>query len=267
MFSKRAIRGWRQTIVNQGWAAAAGTAAGRLRQKLRPAAPEMKAEAPDIEWQKTQQHPFDSEHGVDTSGLIWGEELSSGSRNDAWNTAYYGIAPSVFRTVIAELPPALHSGATFIDIGSGKGRAVMLASQYPFSKVIGVEIAPDLHNVATKNVATYLQNGKTGAPVELLLKDAAEYALPPGPLVLYLYHPFCKPVLERVLGNLHRSLQAHPREAAVIYINLELRDVLDRARFLERTWGAMVEMDATDRLADRIGSSAEECAIYRFKAV
>ncbi len=265
MFSKHAARGWRQTVVNLGWAAAAGAAADRLRFKLRRATSKTSSAAPEVEWQSNELHPFDREHGVDTSGLIFGEHLSSGSRNDVWNTAYYGIAPSIFRAAVGQIPPALRAGATFIDIGSGKGRAVMLASQYPFAKVVGVEIAPDLHRIAAENVAKYTKNGTSSAPVELLLQDATEYAFPAGPLVLYLYHPFCKPVLERVLRNLETSLSVNPRDAAVIYINLELRDVLDRADFLERAWGAMVEMDASDRLADRIGSSAEEYAIYRFK--
>lgn len=250
-------------IVNQGWTAAAGTVADRLRKKLQRNSLKSQPIAPDVEWSSTERHPFDLEHGVDTSGLIWGENLASGSRNDAWNTAYYGIAPSVFRAVMAQLPAELRSGATFIDIGSGKGRAAMLASQYSFEKVIGVEIAPDLHRIATENVARFIPKGTDCAPVELMLADAAAYTFPAGPLVVYLYHPFCRPVLERVLRNLGQSLADQPREAAVVYINLELRDVLDRAVFLKRVWSGMVEMDAADRLADRVGSNAEDCAIYR----
>jgi hypothetical protein len=81
-------------------------------------------------------------------------------------------------------------------------------------------------------------------------------------LLVYLYHPFCRPVLDKVLRNLGRSLAEEPRSAAVIYINHELRDALDRAPYLKQVWCATVEMDASDRLADRIGSSREDCAVY-----
>jgi predicted metallo-beta-lactamase superfamily hydrolase len=98
--------------------------------------------------------------------------------------------------------------------------------------------------------------------MRVLLEDAANYRFPSGPLVVYLYHPFCRPVLEKVLRNLGRSLAEEPRDAAVIYINHELRDALDRSPYLQQVWSATVAMDATDRLADRVGSSAEDCAVY-----
>src|SRR5580704_18385298 len=47
-----------------------------------------------------QLHPFDQRYGVDTGGLIGGGELRSGHKNDVFNTAYYGMAPSRFRRVM-----------------------------------------------------------------------------------------------------------------------------------------------------------------------
>jgi SAM-dependent methyltransferase len=204
---------------------------------------------------------------VDTSGLVWSVDLKTGSRSDAWNTAYYGIGPSVFRHVMAQVLGSLLRGATFIDLGCGKGRAVLLASEYPFAQAIGVEIAPQLHRIAVENVGRYtaarsLEGRSDLAPMSVLLHDAAEYRFPAGPLVVYLYHPFCRPVLDKVVRNLGRSLAETPRNAAVVYINHELRDVLDRAPYLQQAWSATVQMDVSDRLADRVGSSAEDCAIY-----
>jgi hypothetical protein len=98
--------------------------------------------------------------------------------------------------------------------------------------------------------------------VQVLLEDAAQYPFPAGPLVVYLYHPFCRPVLDKVIANLSQSLAHEPREVAVLYINHELHDLLDRAPFLQPVWSATVAMDANDRLADRVGSSAEDCAVY-----
>jgi SAM-dependent methyltransferase len=249
-------------VANHGWTAAIRTAGDRLRQKLR-----RPADADNIIWLPTAEHRFDRQYGVDTSGLVWGEELKTGSASDAWNTAYYAIPPSVFHHVMAQLPETLQTGATFIDLGCGKGRALLLASEYPFAEIIGVEIAPPLHHVAVENVERYTvarraEGRGSGPPVHLLLQDAAQYQFPDGPLVLYLYNPFCRPVLEKVLANLERALTREPRQAAVLYINHELRDTLDRAPFLRQIWSATVAMDASDRLADRVGSSAEDCAVY-----
>jgi SAM-dependent methyltransferase len=262
MHARQTARAVRQLVVNHGWAAAVRTAHDRLKRKLR-----RQPVSADTTWLPTAQHEFDLRYGVDTSGLVWGADLKTGSRSDAWNTAYYAIPTSVFHRVMAQLPETLLRSATFIDLGCGKGRAVLLASEYPFAQIVGVEIAPQLHRVAVDNVARYTAarqaEGRSACPpVQVLLEDAAEYPFPVGPLVVYLYHPFCRPVLDKVIANLSQSLAHDPRKVAVLYINHELHDVLDRAPFLQQVWSATVLMDASDRLADRVGSSAEDCAVY-----
>jgi SAM-dependent methyltransferase len=264
MHARRTLRSARQMVVNHGWASAARMARDHLKKRLR-----RRSRAPEdsVTWLPTAEHEFDRRYGVDTSGLVWSVDLRTGSRSDAWNTAYYGIGPSVFHRVMAQVPESLLKTSTFIDLGCGKGRAVLLASEYPFAQAIGVEIAPQLHGTAVENVARYTaaryaEGRRDVGQMSVVLEDAARYQFPPGPLVVYLYHPFCRPVLEKVVRNLGRSLAEEPREAAVIYINSELRDVLDRAPYLRQVWSATVEMDASDRLADRVGSSAEDCAIY-----
>src|ERR1700689_3523824 len=93
-------------------------------------------------------HPFDQVHGVDTSGLVPAKHLTTGHANDAPVTASYGVAPSILRTLIDRwrepIPPHPISSYTFIDIGAGKGRGLLVASEYHFRKVIGIELNPHL---------------------------------------------------------------------------------------------------------------------------
>jgi hypothetical protein len=248
-------------LINQGFFATLRTAATRLRNRGRRQQVDSASDA-NVAAQRPAIHPFDLQYGVETSGLIWGEHLRSGERNDRWNTAYYGIAPSVFQAAIARLPINFHEFA-FIDIGSGKGRAVMLATQYPFAEIYGVELAPELHAIAEANLRIFLGGRAVQPRVRLECMDAVKFALPERSLVLFFYHPFCRPVLKRVLRNLGVSLRARPRPAYVIYINPELRELLDHASFLEKISEGTLAMDAEDELADRIGSSVEECAVYR----
>jgi hypothetical protein len=260
MVSARALRGWHQMLINQGFFATLRTATMRLRDRGQRQHGD--ARAANGASQPPAVHPFDLQYGVETSGLIWGEHLRSGERNDRWNTAYYGIAPSVFHASITRLPIDFREFA-FIDFGSGKGRAVMLATHYPFAEIYGVELAPELHTIAEANLRIFLGARNIQSQVRLVCTDAVKFALPERPLVLFFYHPFCRPVLKRVLRNLEVSLRARPRPAYVVYINPELRELLDRAPFLERLSEGTLAMDAEDELADRIGSSVEECAIYR----
>ncbi len=92
-------------------------------------------------------HPFDLENGVRTSGLIVGRHLKTGSPRDRQTTAYYGVAPSVFQALVRRWrrmrPAHPLEETTFLDIGAGMGRAVLLAAEMPFHDVIGVEMHPD----------------------------------------------------------------------------------------------------------------------------
>ena len=247
-------------LANQGWRPTLRSAGERILRRVRPqpASPHMAGEL----WQVTTLHPFDQQHGTDTSGLIWGEDLPSGSRNDAWITGYYGIAPSIFHRVMRGLPEDL-SSYTFVDIGAGKGRALMLACEYGFAEVLGVEISPRLHAIAAGNLARYNPRERVCRQARAVLQAATTFGCPPVPRVIYMNHPFCRPVLEQVLHNLGGSLAGHPRPLWLVYINPETRSVLDRTPFLELVWDGTLSMAAEDRLADRMGSSQEEVAIYR----
>src|ERR1035441_4397349 len=93
-------------------------------------------------------HPFDQAHGVDTSGLVPARHLVTGHANDEHVTAYYGVAPSILRALIGHwretIPPHPISSYTFIDVGAGKGRGLLVASEFRFRKVVGIELNPSL---------------------------------------------------------------------------------------------------------------------------
>lgn len=109
---------------------------------------------------------------------------------------------------------------TFVDLGSGKGRAVMLASRRPFRRVVGVERGRALHRRAQANLATFRARDGARCPVELVQADAATCPLPDGPLVIYLYNPFPAEVLSAVLARLpdgdHRLAYVNPKHDATL---------------------------------------------------
>src|SRR5271168_5236996 len=117
------------------------------------------------EWPRMEQgqyrsyravHPFDERFGVETSGLIY--DLRSGHQHDVHNNGYFAVAPSVFHAIMGAMVERLHLDwrrFCFVDVGSGKGRALLLASDYPFREIIGVELSPQLDRVARANIARY----------------------------------------------------------------------------------------------------------------
>src|SRR5580692_3477265 len=103
-------------------------------------------------------------NGVRTSGLIAGRYLKSGHRHDRHVTAYYGVAPSVFQALIRRwlrsVPPGTIEETTFVDVGAGMGRAMLLAAEHPFHAVIGVELYPALVRIARRNLTVWRKAGR-----------------------------------------------------------------------------------------------------------
>jgi len=134
---------------------------------------------------------------------------------------------------------------TSLDLGSGKGRALLLASAFPFRKMIGVEYNQALHQVAEQNLLRYPLNVRRCRQIEAHWGDAAEFELPEGPLVLFLYNPFGAPVMERVIDNVTASFHRRPRRIIVIYFCSEHADLWDAVPFLRRvragTWPAIFD--------------------------
>ena len=119
-----------------------------------------------------------------------------------------------FRRIIRGLHinPADH---VFLDFGAGMGRAMILAAGYPFRRVLGIEISPELVHQAEENFARC--KSKLKCPnLQIVTGDASAYAIPPDVTLAYFYNPFFGEILSSVLANLHASVLATPREVMVI---------------------------------------------------
>jgi SAM-dependent methyltransferase len=217
---------------------------------------------------KPPQHPFDHRYSVDTSGLIGGGELRTGHRNDSFNTAYYGMAPSRFYHVMqAWLADHDHPSidtCNFVDLGCGKGRAVMMASTYPFRKVIGVELNPRLAAIAQANRATWTEAGRAISPIRIVCQDAAEFVFPPGPCLLYLFNPFTTPVVEQLLSQIERQFADRPGMLDVIYFNPQSEELLHPHPGFRQLWSGTVPMSDEDTAADPVASPEDLCSLYRW---
>lgn len=201
------------------------------------------------------QHPFDRTHGVETSGLVPGEEIDSGSLSDLYITAYYGISPSSLEQALSLLPEPVDA-FTFVDLGCGKGRALLVAAQCKFRRLAGVEISPELARTAQRNTAR-------DSRITVQAGDAANFAFPNEPLVIFLYHPFLPPVLRRVLRNLERERAGSAHPTFLLYANPAYQKVIARFSFLQLVWHHRFALSAEDAAADRHDIVDEPYALYR----
>jgi SAM-dependent methyltransferase len=160
---------------------------------------------------------FDRRFGVSTSGKIPVSALNIDSGNKTAGTRYEPTAPAAFSEMMAVLPQKLIPRATFIDIGCGKGRVLLMAAEYGFRKIIGIDFAADLCLSASGNVERYRRCSNSSASISIEQRDACTYDIPNQPGVLFLYNPFSESVMRSFVANVERSLSQQPREFYVIY--------------------------------------------------
>jgi SAM-dependent methyltransferase len=176
---------------------------------------------------------FDAANNVRTAGVVDFADLDMAGVNIEHSNDYEGVDPKLFREVVGSLGINYEEFA-FVDFGSGMGRAVLLASEFPFREVAGVEFSPELHAVACENIRRYKRRAHGCGEVKSVCADALEYAIPEGPTVLFFYNPFKEKLLADVLGNIRRSLERAPREVRVIYVHPKLAHLMDGNEMLTK---------------------------------
>jgi SAM-dependent methyltransferase len=235
---------------------------------------------------ETPTHPFDAAHGVDTSGLYYADKLPTGHAHDRYSEGYYATAPSLFQGLMAEWQATLANGKaglpavglalgdySFIDLGCGKGRVVLMASEYRFRTVIGVELNAGLVRVARRNVRRWMRaqsrDGRAACQdVRVERGDVLGLELPDGPVVLFLFNSFGEEMVRALMEKLARAADA--RAAAgiagpidLLYVHPDHDALVAAMPGVELLRCAEIAFSEEDAGADVFGVSSDVCSIYR----
>ena len=165
---------------------------------------------------------WDLIHNVDTCGQTPISELDFQSKNKAAAVEYHSHHPAIIRAGLSALP-IRHEDYTFVDFGCGKGRVLLLASEFPFRKIIGLEFAPQFVEIARRNLQNYRGNRQKCSNIEVIAGDATEYELPPERQVLYFYNPFAPSLIDLVVKGIEDSFQRSPRDLFVVFSGMLAR--------------------------------------------
>ena len=194
---------------------------------------------PDHRRQRYGDLDYDWDHRVNTTGaaLPWRTRLLG-----LLNSVYQPIPPEQFREIMSALsahlePDTDFSQFTFIDIGAGKGRALLLASEFAFRRIIGVELLPELVEIARENAREFQRRGMR-CGIELVCEDATNFNFPAEPAVVFLFNPLPRAALQTLIQNLDRSLHQNPRPVYVAYANPIFEQIIGNTRWLTRISGS-----------------------------
>jgi hypothetical protein len=157
---------------------------------------------------------YDRLNHVDTGGMVDLPEMEGKGRN------YVGTPPRAWKLMMKHIPISPPK-FTYIDFGCGKGRTLLLAAKAGFRRIIGVDIAQDLLDVAKRN----FESRKGTNEVELMCRDVREFEFPDEPFVLFMYNPFYADVMQVVAERLKESILRNPRAFYVAYYSMACEQV------------------------------------------
>jgi hypothetical protein len=141
------------------------------------------------------------QEGVPAEELSWG---------------YGPINQDFFREIMRAIPVP-HGQYTFVDVGAGKGAAIMLASEFGFRRYLGVELSGDLLEVARRNVAAYQARGGNAFEPEWIQHDFFQWPIPREPTLVFLNNPFPEELSLRAVQRIEAALAEQPRELVLVY--------------------------------------------------
>ena len=180
---------------------------------------------------------FDRDFGVQTSSHAFSWDLELQSEGDDIGTEepmYLPTSSLAFRRIMSCLPENF-GNLLFIDYGSGKGRTLLLAAEYNFKKIIGVEFGKELHDIAEKNILNYRSPKRRCDDINSVLIDATLYELPDEPCVLYFFNPFEESVMRKVIKKIRASYFSNPRRMILVYYKPKFPEIFQEQDFIHES--------------------------------
>lgn len=198
----------------------------------------------DGRWNLNRLHPFDQARATDTGGFIAAKNLRLAPDLRRAASAYAAVQPSIAGRLLERLredglTPADYG---FVDLGCGKGRALLIAAEMGFASITGVEADGDLARVARANLRG------AGVAAEIVEGDAALYEASARRLVVFLYNPFGEDVMRRVRDRLAAACRAgRVDHAFVVYHNAVQAHLFDNDPAFARYYAAQYQVAEGER--------------------
>ena len=180
-----------------------------------------------------RRHPIDLQYGTDTSGLVDHLTLHRDATLVGQLRPYMGSQPTIIRRALDTLGDI--AGYTFVDIGCGKGRPMIVASEYPFALALGYDISADLVRIANANAVVMARHFPQRPPIRALHANVSDLQVPSGKAVVFLYNPFGAELMRSLLEKLEAELASGAiQHLYIVYDNPVCGEVFDNSRYLTR---------------------------------
>ncbi len=176
---------------------------------------------------------FDFRYGVDTCGTVPLESLQVAGENQAHGHRYEPARVAELRRTLARLRELAGPDTLLVDLGSGKGRILMVGAEVGFRRAIGVEFAAELCESARKNFQAFQESTGNTADLTIFEGDVLSYPIENCDTLFTLFNPFDDVITERFFERLARSAAEHPRRILICLYNTPTVDLIRRVTSFE----------------------------------
>jgi SAM-dependent methyltransferase len=171
---------------------------------------------------------FDFRYGTDTCRWATLDKLHIVGTNKSHGNRYEPARIVVMRQLFRQIRPLVPKESVVVDLGSGKGRVLLIAAECGFTAATGVEFAAKLCEIARNNCLIYQRKTGCVAQFRIVEGDVADYDMTEHDNVFVLFNPFDSFVMEKVMARLKTSLLQFPRKVLVCMYNMESVDPMSR---------------------------------------
>lgn len=172
---------------------------------------------------------FDLRFGTDTCRWAVLDELHIVGTNKNHGHRYEPARIVVMRRLFRQIQPLVPKDSVVVDLGSGKGRVLMIAAECGFTAATGVEFASELCADARENCLKYQRKTKCAVQFRIVEGDVVTYEIGPRDNVFVLFNPFDDLVMEAVVERLQKSVAQYPRRILVCMYNMKSIELMKRA--------------------------------------
>ena len=175
-----------------------------------------------ITWHEIKRGP---KYNINTIKPVSLEALTITEGDISKSSPYEALNFYILETLLENFRKLFPREKSILDIGSGKGRVMVVAAHYGFKNITGVDFARELCAVAERNISKI----SVQFPDTIFIihcKDILKYTIDKSDKVFFLYNPFNKEVMEKLVEKIDRSVKEHARTIYIIYANPQQKEVL-----------------------------------------
>lgn len=162
-----------------------------------------------------QEIKGEKKYRLDTTAPIELANLTIPNGDVSKSSRYEAVNFFILEALLQKIK-TIDNFTSFSDLGCGKGRTLVVAAHYGFTRLKGVDFAKEVCEEAKQN----MQKAKLIFPAinyQIICDNVLNYSIEPHESVFFMFNPFDSDTIKQFLEKIEISQQSHPRTIYFLY--------------------------------------------------